>query len=388
MTRTAVGAAVLLPFAVIVGLVLTVVLILQPSPSPSGETIGPGSPIPAAYVPLFNAAGRTWSVNPYLLASEADQESAFNSDPASHVPNEADCDGFVQLCLGGRGGDSWESTVALTGPQAGPVVVENAYRAAPRPPSYPYETPTHPSITDTWDNLMGAAVFLRGKVGGRPIPALDQTAYEAACGYFGACSADGVDYAPTVLERARQWASESALGGGLAEPPTIGLVSAPAAQIDSHGEALAPQGAPVAVQAILAGGNAIIHFPYVYGGGYSAASLATRPAPSGGGYDCASSVSYALHAAGLLPSAENSGALESYGDAGPGRYVTVYANSGHAFLVVAGVVLNTAWYSPKTIEPQQPENGPRWQPGATVMLQIEGNNKELGPFLERHPPGL
>ncbi len=387
VNRTVLLVAIAAPFVAVAGVVTVVLLLTQPTGTGSLTTIGPGSPIPAAYVPLFNEAGRTWDVNPYLLASEADQESAFYSDSASHTPNSADCVGFVQLCLGGAGGDSWDSTVTLVGPDAGSVVVKDAYRAAARPSNYPFQTSSHPDFTDTWDNLMGAAVFLRGKVGGRPIPNLDETAYQAACGYFGACSASGVDYAPTVLARARQWASESALvAGGSGAPAPIGTVSGETARISGHGQALAPSGAPAAVQEILAGGNLIIGFPYVYGGGYSAASETTRPQPNGGGYDCASSVSYALHAAGLLSSAENSVALESYGSSGPGRWVTIYANNGHAFMEVAGIVLNTAWYAPGVIEPQQPASGPRWQPGSTVSLQIAGDS--IGTFTERHPPGL
>jgi hypothetical protein len=386
VNRTVLLAALATPFLAIAGIVTIVLLLAQPAENGSLEAIGPSSPIPAAYVPLFNEAGQTWDVNPYLLASEADQESAFYSDPTSHTPNSADCVGFVQLCIGGAGGDSWDSSVTLVGPDAGSVVVKDAYRAAARPASYPYETTSHPDITDTWDNLMGAAVFLRGKVGGHAIPNLDETAYEAACGYYGACSEAGVDYAPTVLARARQWASESALiaGGGAAAP--IGVVSGETATINGQGQALAPSGAPAAVQEILAGGNLIVGFPYVYGGGYSAASETTHPEPNGGGYDCASSVSYALHAAGLLASAENSEALESYGSSGPGRWVTIYANKGHAFMEVAGIVLNTAWYAPGVIEPQQPPSGPRWQPGSTIPLQIAGDS--IGVFTERHPPGL
>ena len=43
------------------------------------------------------------------------------------------------------------------------------------------------------------------------------------------------------------------------------------------------------------------------------------------GYDCSGSVSYALHGAGLLDAPLVSGELGRWGDAGPGRWVTIYA---------------------------------------------------------------
>ena len=67
----------------------------------------------------------------------------------------------------------------------------------------------------------------------------------------------------------------------------------------------------------------------------------------GSGYDCSGATSYILHGAGVLGLyAEDSTQLESYAQPGPGRGITVDANSGHAFIDVAGIVMNTAWYAP------------------------------------------
>jgi cell wall-associated NlpC family hydrolase len=99
------------------------------------------------------------------------------------------------------------------------------------------------------------------------------------------------------------------------------------------GQAVPPPGAPAAVDEIVAGGNAIADFPYVYGGGH--ASFVDT------GYDCSGSVSYALAAAGLLRQTEVSGQLESWGVAGPGRWLTVFANAGHTYLEVAGLWFDT-----------------------------------------------
>src|SRR6266511_4197991 len=119
----------------------------------------------------------------------------------------------MQMCVGGRGGDSWDAT-------------KYAYRHGQRPASYGFKTERHPDVLDSFDNVMAAAMHLRGKVGGRPIPRLDGLAYQALCGYYGACS-DGVagNYAPDVLARARAWEREAA---AIPSPsmPVLGQTSA------------------------------------------------------------------------------------------------------------------------------------------------------------------
>jgi cell wall-associated NlpC family hydrolase len=91
---------------------------------------------------------------------------------------------------------------------------------------------------------------------------------------------------------------------------------------------------PEKIAQVIAGGNAIADFPYVYGGGH--VSFVDRA------YDCSGSVSYALAAAGLIGAPETSGQLESWGAAGPGRLLTVFANAGHTFMNVDGVWFDTA----------------------------------------------
>jgi hypothetical protein len=100
------------------------------------------------------------------------------------------------------------------------------------------------------------------------------------------------------------------------------------------GMAIAPAGLPVQVQEVIAGGNAIRNFPYVYGGGHL--SFVDDA------YDCSGSVSYALAAAGLIKAPETSGQLVSWGKPGPGRYITVFADDGHTFMWVDGVWFDTA----------------------------------------------
>ena len=95
-----------------------------------------------------------------------------------------------------------------------------------------------------------------------------------------------------------------------------------------------PSGVPEVVQKVIAGANEIADFPYVYGGGH--ASFVDNA------YDCSGSVSYALAAGGLLSAPETSGALESWGAPGPGKYITVYANAGHTYMYIDGILYDTA----------------------------------------------
>jgi peptidoglycan hydrolase-like protein with peptidoglycan-binding domain len=133
------------------------------------------------------------------------------------------------------------------------------------------------------------------------------------------------------------------------------------AQITQDGLAMAPASAPPAVQAMIDAGNRIAKKPYVYGGGHG--KWEDR------GYDCSGSVSYALHAAGLLKQALASGDFEDWGDAGPGQWVTLYANGGHMYAVIAGLRFDTSGAQ---------QDGSRWH---TSMRTAHG-------YSVRHPAGL
>jgi cell wall-associated NlpC family hydrolase len=104
--------------------------------------------------------------------------------------------------------------------------------------------------------------------------------------------------------------------------------------IGGNGTIPIPSGVPEVVQKVIAGANEIADFPYVYGGGH--ASFIDNA------YDCSGSVSYALAAGGLLSAPETSGQLESWGAPGPGKYITVYANAGHTYMYVDGILYDTA----------------------------------------------
>lgn len=134
------------------------------------------------------------------------------------------------------------------------------------------------------------------------------------------------------------------------------------ARLASDGSVNAPSGAPPAVAEAIAGGNAIARFPYRFGGGHG--SFVDNA------YDCSGSVSYALAAAGLLDAPLASGELMRWGERGPGEWITLYANAGHAFMEVAGVRFDTSGRGGR--------RGSRWQNAA----------RSTDGFVARHWPGL
>ena len=156
---------------------------------------------------------------------------------------------------------------------------------------------------------------------------------------------------------------------------TLGLTGADTGTIEPAGSALAPADAPAAVKVAIAAGNQIHTAPYPSPDVHYGPLTELWP-----GYDCSGATSFVLYAAGLLgPTAETSGELEGYGLAGPGRWITVYANSAHAWIVVAGIALDTADYGGP---PVPSGSGPRWRANPTANLQ-DGSL-----YTARHPPGL
>jgi len=131
------------------------------------------------------------------------------------------------------------------------------------------------------------------------------------------------------------------------------------------GRAVAPPGAPQEVKDAIRFANHIRGRPYVWGGGH--ASWESR------GYDCSGAVGYALHGAGLLETTMVSGQLEYWGEGGVGRWITVYANYHHVYMVVAGLRFDTR-------DPPPGASGPRWHPD----MPRDPSRK----FTARHPDGL
>jgi peptidoglycan hydrolase-like protein with peptidoglycan-binding domain len=167
-----------------------------------------------------------------------------------------------------------------------------------------------------------------------------------------------VTYADSVI--LRQLVAKALAGGAVAK-----------ATINADGTATAPAGAPLIVQQVIAAANQIIGKPYIYGGGHASFTDV--------GYDCSGSVSYALHGGNLLSAPLDSTGLETYGSAGPGTWITIYADASHTWMVVAGIAFDTADYGGPNIPAG---TGPRWRSDPT------GNLADGGDYVVRHPSGL
>jgi hypothetical protein len=127
------------------------------------------------------------------------------------------------------------------------------------------------------------------------------------------------------------------------------------------GVGYAPSKAPYKVKRVIWAANEIRHKPYKWGGGHGSWKDS--------GYDCSGAVSYALHGGGLLDYALDSRGFMRWGDSGAGRWITVYASDGHAYMVVAGMRFDTSGAG---------EHGPRWRPEPPWERH----------FKARHPAGL
>jgi septal ring factor EnvC (AmiA/AmiB activator) len=177
----------------------------------------------------------------------------------------------------------------------------------------------------------------------------DATArYDSVKGHLGALQAR--------LNRVEKAAAQAATRAAATGNANVGGIA-----VNTGGMVQPPAGAPEAVRQVIAAGNAIATLPYIYGGGHASFHA--------DGYDCSGSVSYALAAAGLVSSPMVSGAFEDWGEAGPGKWITLYANAGHIWMEVAGWRFDTVALA---------ESGTRWARGGG----------EFSGFVVRHPAGL
>jgi peptidoglycan hydrolase-like protein with peptidoglycan-binding domain len=234
-------------------------------------------------------------------------------------------------------------------------------------------TPSAPApttITPPGTGLFGGRVLKKG-MRGRSIRQMQE--YLSAAGFP---VADDGDFGSATQQAVLAFeASKSLAGDGIVSLRVANALRAAVAAIDANntgqtaviapnGLAVAPVNAPPVVQAVIAAANQIATLPYIYGGGHATWTDT--------GYDCSGSTSFALHGAGLITAPEDSGELETYGQPGPGVWITLYANAGHVYMKIAGLWFDTA--------AQSTTNGEnRWS--ATRISSASG-------FVVRHPGGL
>jgi cell wall-associated NlpC family hydrolase len=171
-----------------------------------------------------------------------------------------------------------------------------------------------------------------------------------------AAPATGATPSSNFASALKQASGTSAIGGAGATPA-----------------AAAPGSGPRSGAAVVAAANALdaMHLPYVYGGGH-----VTPSRPTGGGMDCSASVSWVLQHAGFNLPTMTSGSLAGWGEAGPGKYVTIYANAGHTFLRIGDRYFGTSGFG---------------HPGAgtgAAWFTAKPSASYLAGFTQRHPPGL
>jgi hypothetical protein len=178
------------------------------------------------------------------------------------------------------------------------------------------------------------------------------------------CLAAAAVPASAATRTATATTSLAAAGGASYDQATAPTPVMPTGRI-IDGKAYPPADAPVEVQQAIWAGNEIVGKPYKYGGGHARVNDT--------GYDCSGTVSYALRGGDLLDDPLDSSSFMKWGERGKGAWITVYTNPGHAFVVIAGMRLDTS-----AAGDPSGDKGPRWRP---VLRKTRG-------FVARHPEGF
>ena len=331
-----------------------------------GGEAGPGSApgVPSSLLAIFEQAADSYQLGPSgwaYLAAINQIESNFDRStlPGVHSGTNADgAAGPMQIGIGGTAGNTWAKYEVDAPGGANP-----------------------PSVYDETDAVYAAANYLHAN--GAPG---DWQAAIYAYNHAGWYVAQVQQLAQQYAQVPNGAASLAADPSGLGAPAgcvTVGPTTpGTTARMLPDGLAAAPQDAPAQVQAAIAAGNRIIDTSYST---ERQPNMLTTVMSS---YDCSGSTDFVLYNAGLNAAEVNigdgiagdSGMLESYGAPGPGQWITVYASAGHAFIEIAGIVLDTAHWT-STIPSG---SGPRWQPATILPSQLADGNT----WTERHPPGL
>jgi hypothetical protein len=146
-----------------------------------------------------------------------------------------------------------------------------------------------------------------------------------------------------------------------------------------NGQAIAPSDAPAEVASIIEAGNHIATLPYRYGGGHKLDFNDT-------GYDCSGSVSYALHGGGLLTAPLDSSSFMKWGETGPGSWITIYTNPGHAYMVVAGLRFDTSMRTPLAATARR--SSKTRKAVKTITSRWSSTMRPTSGYKVRHPVGF
>jgi len=339
--------------------------------------------IPGEFLGIYERVGARYRIPWEILAGIGEEECDHGRFPDPSCTPETGATGpGIANCAGASG----PMQIGVGGGPCG--VAGDEYQSLQHYLSDPSLGPHDPTTAVE----LAALVLIKDKGAptGQPIDAY--AVYVRAYNGSGA-AADA--YAARVLADAHAYQGAGTVAFGPSCSAALGttLVAGTKARILPSGDAAAPADAPAVVQQMIAAGNRIDHFPYSYAGGHGAVAETmnqTTPDPAafpgsqengGPGYDCSSATDYVLYGGGfgqslLQDQAPASTTLESVGDPGPGQWVTVYANAGHAYIEVAGIYFDTA--AGLGNPPNPPSTGPRW---STVGTGPAG-------FVERHSPGL
>ncbi len=381
-----------------IGLPLMILLALDPASQAAcgGTPTGPGPSsvpgIPSNLLPIFEGASQQFALGSdgwaYLAAlNNAESTFATNNGPGTGVlsgANSAGAAGPMQIGIGGQATDNWDTVVGEI------------------PPNLPGGVQP-PSVYNEVDAVYAAAALLRkwGAPGDwqAALVAWNNYAPEIAqVTQLVAQYTHGVASSGTSATATGTTTSAPVSSGGCAPisgPTTPGAV----AKILPNGTAAIPTGAPPQVQEAIAAGNRIIDTFY------SQERRTNMLEQVQDSYDCSGSTDFVLFNSGLGNTplvdvgggvAGDSSLLESYGQQGAGQWITVYGSQGHAFIEVAGIVLDTAHYAP--VQPASvpdsfpaddpanggPTTGPRWQPASIIAAQLQDGNV----WSTRHPSGL
>jgi len=209
------GAGGVLVLAAILGTVLAITGGSLSCLNGGGGSSGPAptkaatAAIPPERLVIYEQAGERFDIDWTFLASIGVQECASGDCTGT---NSSGCAGPMQIayvpdspCSPGNGPTLWDRFKVSA---SGGV----------------------PNVNDPADAIYTAARILREDKGAPPIGGSYHAYYLAACGYYGACSGNGVDYAQEVMARAVKFGfvsgSAAAATGSSSEASTGGCSSA------------------------------------------------------------------------------------------------------------------------------------------------------------------